>query len=996
MKDLISVVVTCYNHENYIEQCLRSIFAQTYKNIELLVLDDGSTDKSAHIIQETLVDSPFPTQFERHENMGVVYTRNKALQQIKGDFFLFVDSDNYLDQDYIEKLYKTLQEKQADIAYTNLFDPEKNSYYLQARDFELVSFLASNYIDNCSLIRRTAAAETEYDVNLNHQKLEDYDFFLNLIINKHAKAVYEPNLKLNYRVFEENSISKRNSIRYHYEIYLQILKKYVDKLPHEIYQALGENIFSLEKRLDNLIQHMEGVTDYVHELKADLDSAKSETQQFKVQLRDVKKQRDAAIKEQFYIRRSISYRLGNAMITPLKYMGQIIRNPRNIKGVLSLMKQQLIRLKRKAKSPKTYYYQLLRNSQRKQIANVNGKKVLIYVIFESERRLQQYKILFLEKLAVLADETLIVVNGELLAEDIKILEKYGQVLTRDNIGYDTAAFREGILALGKDKLQQYSQLMLVNDTNIGPMRDLTAVFQTMIEKNLDFWGISYGETQEDITGFNKYGYIPEHLQSYFLVIEPLLLRSEAFYNYWEQLTDTDSRDEAIGKHETIFTKHFADLGYRYDALVHENKDSAMYIHPLKMLEAGSPLVKYTALRNYDDQQFLWQGLERESEIGDLLEYIQEKTDYPVAILENIIKKFKEIPRNQYILIIDGVENIIPQCTRYRVLNKAEQLRKNGFSVKVVNASEFQVSQAQYASHIIIYRASWSIQLQLLCDLAKSENKPVYFDIDDLVFDTVYTDQLSYTQGLSEKEKGNYDAGVRNYGKMLAACDGAITSTNQLKEELLKYQDTVLLNRNLASSELMEVSSCFIKDYNQQSQQVKIGYFSGSISHNENFELIKPALKKLLEAYPFIELHIVGHLDIPTDMKVYEQQIIVHDYVDWKTLPQLISQVDINLAPLVDSIFNRAKSEIKWLEAAMVKVPTIASDIGAFADMVIDGQTGLLAKEDEWKEKLDSLIFSAELRQKLAENAYHFVLENCSLDNKDEMVTYFEKNKNNKS
>ena len=161
-------------------------------------------------------------------------------------------------------------------------------------------------------------------------------------------------------------------------------------------------------------------------------------------------------------------------------------------------------------------------------------------------------------------------------------------------------------------------------------------------------------------------------------------------------------------------------------------------------------------------------------------------------------------------------------------------------------------------------------------------------------------------------------------------------------------------------------------------------------------MIKPALKKLLKAYPFIELHIVGHLDIPTDMKGYEQQIIVHDYVDWKTLPQLISQVDINLAPLVDSIFNRAKSEIKWLEAAMVKVPTIASDIGAFADMVIDGQTGLLAKEDEWKEKLDSLIFSAELRQKLAENAYHFVLENCSLDNKDEMVTYFEKNKNNKS
>ena len=995
MKDLISVVVTCYNHEDYIEQCLRSIFKQSYRNIELFVLNDGSTDKSAQIIQETLVDSPFPTQFKSHENMGLVMTRNKGLGLINGEFFLFVDSDNFLDEAYIEKCHQKLCQAGADIAYSDLYDPEREKIYLKGQPFDLSSFLERSYIDSCSLVRTEIVKGVVYDVELNYKKLEDYDFWLNLIINRQAVPIYVQDTKLNYRVLE-SSMSQRNSTKYYFDVYLYVLKKYLDKIPQEVYQALSDNIFTLEGRLDDLIQHTAKVADYVSELKGELSTSKGTIETLKISVKKIKHQRDEAIEEQFEIRHSISYRLGNAMITPLKYIGQIIRNPRNIKGVLSLMKQQLIRLKRKAKSPKTYYYQLLRNSQRKQIANLNGKKVLIYVIFESERRLQQYKILFLEKLAVLADETLIVVNGGLLAEDIKILEKYGQVLTRDNIGYDTAAFREGILSLGKDKLQQYSQLMLVNDTNIGPMRDLTAVFQSMIEKNLDFWGISYGETQEDITGFNKYGYIPEHLQSYFLVIEPLLLRSEAFYNYWEQLTDTDSRDEAIGKHETIFTKHFADLGYRYDALVHENKDSAMYIHPLKMLEAGSPLVKYTALRNYDDQQFLWQGLERESEIGDLLEYIQEKTDYPVDILENIIKKFKEIPRNQYILIIDGVENIIPQCTRYRVLNKAEQLRKNGFAVKVVNASEFQVSQAQYASHIIIYRASWSIQLQLLCDLAKSENKPVYFDIDDLVFDTVYTDQLSYTQGLSEKEKGNYDAGVRNYGKMLAACDGAITSTNQLKEELLKYQDIVLLNRNLASSELMEVSSCFIKDYNQQSQQVKIGYFSGSISHNENFELIKPALKKLLEAYPFIELHIVGHLDIPTDMKVYEQQIIVHDYVDWKTLPQLISQVDINLAPLVDSIFNRAKSEIKWLEAAMVKVPTIASDIGAFADMVIDGQTGLLAKEDEWNEKLDSLIFSAELRQKLAENAYHFVLENCSLDNKDEMVTYFEKNKNNKS
>lgn len=51
MNDLISVVVTCYNHEDYIEQCLRSIFGQTYRNIELIVIDDGSSDHSAEIIK---------------------------------------------------------------------------------------------------------------------------------------------------------------------------------------------------------------------------------------------------------------------------------------------------------------------------------------------------------------------------------------------------------------------------------------------------------------------------------------------------------------------------------------------------------------------------------------------------------------------------------------------------------------------------------------------------------------------------------------------------------------------------------------------------------------------------------------------------------------------------------------------------------------------------------------------------------------------------------
>lgn len=983
MNNLISVVVTCYNHEKYIEQCLRSIFNQTYRNIELIVLDDGSTDSSAKIIQEVLKDSPFETSFESHENLGVVTNRNMGLGLIKGDYLLFVDSDNYLDMDYIELLYVKLIETNADIAYCDLFNPEKEEYYLKSREFDLTDFLNASFIDNCSLIRISIIGDARYDEKLNRKKLEDYDFLLNLILNNGAKAVYQPNTKLNYRVFETGSISLRNSVKYHYEIYLEILEKYLDKLPHEVYKAVCDNLMTLEDRLESLISHHNDVSEYVKELQRKQNQLHRKSQTQVVELKEARK-------EIQLIRSSLSYRIGNSLIKPIKIAKVLLKNPRKIKSYLNATKDKIVRLRRHVTPLKVRRLRRLRNSQRSALS-YTGKRALVYVIFESENRLQEYKLRFLQALSPLMDDVIVVVNGQLHVDDVNKLEPYGQVLTRDNKGYDTAAFREGIFAFGKDKLKDFDQLFLVNDTNIGPMRDLSQICQEMTDKHLDFWGISFGEEQEDVTKENPYGYIPKHLQSYFLVIEKLMLNDDAFYEYWTHLTDTDSRDKAIGRHETRFTKYFSDLGYRFDAVVQEYEDSAMYIHPLRMLKAGSPLVKYTALKNYDEDQFLWQGLDRDSEVPDLLDFVAKETDYPVAILEEIVNKFKAVPRDQYILLVDGVENIIPQCTRYRVLNKAEQLRKHGFAVKVVNLSDFQLSMAQNASHIIIYRSPISPELLRLCHLAKDYGKPVFFDIDDLVFDTVYTDQLSYTQGLNQVEKGNYDAGVRNYGYMLENCDGAITSTNQLQEELKKYQSTVLLNRNLASDELISISSQFLKDYSQVSDVVKIGYFSGSISHNENFELIKPAIKQLIKKYSNVQLHIVGILDIPKDMKPFGNQIVTHDYVDWDKLPALISEVDINLAPLVDSIFNRAKSEIKWIEAALVKVPTVASKIGAFSDEVVDGETGLLATDDEWFDKLESLVLSLELRQKLAESAYRAVLENCTLSKKDEMVTYFEQN-----
>ncbi|AWN67001.1 glycosyl transferase [Lactococcus lactis subsp. lactis] len=668
----------------------------------------------------------------------------------------------------------------------------------------------------------------------------------------------------------------------------------------------------------------------------------------------------------------------------MKYV--LTKNP----GLLVKAPGKILRKTQKHFHPlKSLQLQINKNKRKKtrRLNNYeNPKRVLIYVIYEDQPQLQSYKLFFLKALADLSDKVLIVLNSTLADTDVKKLEEFGQVISRENTGYDTAAFRHGILLL-KDELANFDELLLVNDTNVGPMKDLSAVFQKMSTQKLDFWGISYGEKQADFTGFNPYGAIHEHLQSYFLVIEKNMFQTPEFLQYWENLSDTDSRNKAIGKHETVFTKYFSDLGFIHGAVAGNNEDSAMYIHPLTMLKKFDvPLVKYTAFSNDTDDKFAWQGLERKTEVPDLINYIKNETEFPKEILDEVINTIKHTPHPEHILIIDGVENQIPQCTRYRVINKAEQLRSFGHDVWTVNASDFQMGYAEYASQIIIYRTPYSEQFKKLVELAHKYNKPVFYDIDDLVYDTSYTDQLEYVKTLGKQEKEAYDSGVRSYGKLMKLCDAFITSTTDLKNELSKLGKPVYLNRNLASEELISISKQAITKNIKDKKKIKIGYFSGSITHNENFDLIRSAILKILKEFPQTELHLVGHLTIPDEMKRYKEQLVIHDFVDWTLLPSLVSDMDINLAPLVDTVFNRAKSEIKWLEASLVGVATVASDIGSFSDIITNGTTGVLVADGMWYEQLRDLVNNKTKLEVLGINAKRKAISTCkTTKHKDEFI-----------
>ena len=330
-----------------------------------------------------------------------------------------------------------------------------------------------------------------------------------------------------------------------------------------------------------------------------------------------------------------------------------------------------------------------------------------------------------------------------------------------------------------------------------------------------------------------------------------------------------------------------------------------------------------------------------------------------------------------VLFINGCDESVPHPARYRVTHQREQLAANNISTGEVYYVNLQLDQVRDYRTFVFFRCPYTDMIGEFIKLAKKLNKKVLFDIDDLVVDTKYTDTIKYLDSMSKEERALYDDGVMRMGRTLKLCDAAITTTERLAEELGHYVPEVFINRNTASEEMCALSKEALKNKTRKDDHVGIGYFSGSLTHNDDFELVLPALTKVMEKYPQVQLHVVGELDLPETLQQYKARVVSHPFVDWKKLPSLIAEVDINLAPLEQSIFNEAKSENKWVEAALVKVPTVASNVGAFQRMIVSGETGILCDtEEEWVEQLSRLVEDKKERDRIAENAHRYCTKKC--------------------
>ena len=219
----ISIIIPVYNTSKYLRKCLDSVINQSYKNYEVIVVNDGSSDNSLEIIKEYMKNNSKITLIDQ-KNMGLSASRNNALKKVSSDYFLFLDSDDYLDLDTLKILNKKLDDEDLlryqirDVCEDKTYD-QNYLTFKNKTGIEAIKYLIDSYYTEpacCYLYKTSFFKENKFEFKdkLYH---EDYGLIPYVIIK--ANKVSSIDDKLYYYFQREGSITKNTK---------NILKRYKD------------------------------------------------------------------------------------------------------------------------------------------------------------------------------------------------------------------------------------------------------------------------------------------------------------------------------------------------------------------------------------------------------------------------------------------------------------------------------------------------------------------------------------------------------------------------------------------------------------------------------------------------------------------------------------------------------------------------------------------------------------------------------------------------
>ena len=318
-----------------------------------------------------------------------------------------------------------------------------------------------------------------------------------------------------------------------------------------------------------------------------------------------------------------------------------------------------------------------------------------------------------------------------------------------------------------------------------------------------------------------------------------------------------------------------------------------------------------------------------------------------------------------VLIVSGADGA---TRRYRAYDLAEELELAGVMAAVAPRIDAALLARSPAWPIVVlHRVAWDPLVQSLIDRTRDAGGVVLFDVDDLVFEPESTHWHHGVQALTPDEKALYHQGVRRYRRTLLACDAALVPTAALAARVRRAGRPAFIRRNAVDLELLGLSiraagarpddadARWVGDAHRavavhramHGPKVVVGYASGTRTHDRDFNAAcGPALLRVMARRPDVVFHVVGPLALDDGWAAMGERVVRVPAVDWRALPEVIADFDVNVAPLeIDNLFCQCKSELKWLEAAACAVPTVAVATQAFAS-ALGGALGDEALGDE--------------------------------------------------
>lgn len=292
---------------------------------------------------------------------------------------------------------------------------------------------------------------------------------------------------------------------------------------------------------------------------------------------------------------------------------------------------------------------------------------------------------------------------------------------------------------------------------------------------------------------------------------------------------------------------------------------------------------------------------------------------------------------------------------------------------------------RFISLFVMQRTEMDNNVNNLLALSQHYSIPVAYDVDDLIYNPNFV--LSYVNNLGWKVVGR-DTIKHLYGMSIGhwlvakECDCSICTTPDLKDHLSEdFQRPVYIVPNYYNQEQKLCSEEALRARTYRPESFCIGYFSGSPSHQNDFNLCQDALAQLMTRYPDVTLKIVGFMSLRGKLKQFHQlgRVEIRPLCSYQELQYEIAGVDVNIAPLVRYPFNACKSELKFFEAGLVKVPSVVSKIGVYPDIIDPWKNGVLCDESEWFDSLEQLYLQPDLRHTIAENAHSYAVEHYRYD-----------------